>query len=447
MAGEEAAPVKPLPNGWVKLKVSQLIGEGWLEIGDGYRAKNAEMAETGLPFVRAGDVNGRVNTIGVDLLGEASLPYVGNKRSKPGDAVITTKGTIGRMAFVRADDPVFIYSPQLCFWRSLDHSKVDPRWLYYALHAQEMRHQMSWSAAQTDMAPYISLSDQRTVFEITLPLIGDQVAIAGVLASLDNKIDLNRQMAATLEEMARALFKSWFVDFDPVHAKAEGRDTGLPANITALFPDNFDDKGLPKGWTWGTPENLVEVNPTTRIDRAKEAPYIDMAALPTQGHRIKSAVSRPVGSGARFKNGDTLLARITPCLENGKTAFVDCLDDDAIAWGSTEFIVMRPLDGTPEPLAYLIARDASFRSHIIASMSGTSGRQRAPAEAIGRWNMAIPTEAVISAWGDAVIPMFDGIKAKSVEAERLTDLRDTLLPMLLSGDLRVANAETAIAAA
>jgi len=445
MAGD--APALQLPNGWTKLKVSQLIANGWLEIGDGYRAKNSEMAKIGLPFIRAGDVNGRVNTTDVDLLGEASLGYVGNKRSQPGDAVITTKGTIGRMAFVRPDDPTFIYSPQLCFWRSLNPRKIDPSWLYYALHSEEMRHQMSWSAGQTDMAPYISLNDQRSVFEITLPPIEDQIAIGGVLLSLDEKIDLNRQMAATLEEMGRALFKSWFVDFDPVYAKAEGRNTGLPADIAALFPGRFDDGGLPDGWTWGTPESLVEVNPTTRIDRANEAPYVDMAALPTQGHRIKSVVSRLVSSGTRFKNGDTLLARITPCLENGKTALVDCLDNDAVAWGSTEFIVMRPKQSTPEPLVYLIARDASFRSHMIASMSGTSGRQRAPAEAVGRWSMAIPTDTVISAWGKAVMPMFDGIKANSLETEQLTKLRDTLLPKLFSGELRVADAETVIAAA
>lgn len=271
--------------------------------------------------------------------------------------------------------------------------------------------------------------------------------IAAVLGAFDDKIELNRQMASTLEEVARALFKSWFVDFDPVHAKAEGRDPGLPTDVAALFPDGFDDEGLPNGWGLGSPESLVEINPTTRIDRAKEAPYIDMAALPTKGHCIVSAASRLVGSGARFENGDTLLARITPCLENGKSAMVDCLDDDAVAWGSTEFIVMRPLEGIPKPLPYLIARDASFRAHMIAAMSGTSGRQRVPAEAIGRWTMAIPNSAVISAWGNAVVPMFDGIKARSSEAELLAKLRDALLPRLLSGELRVADTETVIAAA
>lgn len=317
---------------------------------------------------------------------------------------------------------------------------MDLRWAYYWLLDYDVNN-------IDDGSPIPSTTREAFGFTpIKFPPLDEQAKIADLLTGFDAKIDLNRQMAATLEEMARALFKSWFIDFDPVQAKAEGRDTGLPADIAVLFPNRFDDGGLPNGWTWGTPENLIEVNPTTRIDRTNEAPYVDMASLPTQGHRIKSAVSRIVSSGSRFKNGDTLFARITPCLENGKTALVDCLDENTVAWGSTEFIVMRPKQSTPQPLAYLIARDASFRSHMIASMSGTSGRQRAPAEAVGRWNMAIPTDEVISAWGKAVTAMFDGIRSYSVEAERLTELRDTLLPKLLSGELRVADTETVIVA-
>lgn len=364
---------------------------------------------------------------------------------QPNDIVVnsTGVGTLGRVAQVRelpdratADSHVTIVRP--------DPREVDPAFLGYCLcyREAEIENLAEGSTGQTELS-----RSNLAALEISLPDTRIQKAIGVIGRSLDDKIDLNRQVAATLEDMARALFKSWFVDFDPVYAKAEGRDPGFPADVAALFPDSLDDEGLPMGWTSGTPESFVEINPTTRINRAAEAPYIDMAALPTQGPRITSVISRPVGSGSRFKNGDTLLARITPCLENGKTAFVDCLADDEVAWGSTEFIVMRPRESVPAPLPYLIARDAAFRAHVIASMSGTSGRQRAPAEAVGRWSMAIPTDAVVSAWGEAVLPMFERIKANSLEAENLTGLRDMLLPKLLSGELRVAEAETVIAAA
>lgn len=364
---------------------------------------------------------------------------------QPNDIVVnsTGVGTLGRVAQVRVlscrttvDSHVTIARP--------DPQQVDPAFLGYCLRYREaeIENLAEGSTGQTELS-----RSNLSALEIMLPDLDFQKAIGSIGRALDDKIELTREISQTLEDIARALFKSWFVNFDPVHAKAEGRDTGLPSDIAALFPGDFDDEGLPKGWAWGSPENFVDVNPATRIDRTKEAPYIDMAALPTQGHRITSAALRSVGSGARFKNGDTLLARITPCLENGKSAFVDCLDDEAVAWGSTEFIVMRPLKGTPKPLPYVIARDESFRSHMIAAMSGTSGRQRAPAEAIGRWTIAIPNDAVTSAWGDAVVPLFDGIKAKSLEVEQLTELRDTLLPKLLSGELRIEEAATVTAAA
>ena len=103
----------PNAEEWTRWPTATLIANKWLEIGDGYRAKNDEMSTQGLPFIRAGDVDGRVNTKNTDLLGPKSLNAVGSKRSRPGDVVLTTKGTIGRMAFVENDDPTFIYSPQL----------------------------------------------------------------------------------------------------------------------------------------------------------------------------------------------------------------------------------------------------------------------------------------------------------------------------------------------
>ncbi len=100
------------------------------------------------------------------------------------------------------------------------------------------------------MAPYLSLADQLAL-QIDLPPLQRQQAIAEILGVLDDKIELNRRMAETLEAMARALFKSWFVDFDPARAKAEGRPTGLPDDLAALFPDRFGDDGLPEGWITG----------------------------------------------------------------------------------------------------------------------------------------------------------------------------------------------------
>lgn len=132
---------------------------------------------------------------------------------------------------------------------------------------------------------------------------------------------------------------------------------------------------------------VFEVNPPRMLVRGQAAPYLDMANMPTEGHAPEAVVQRPFGSGMKFQNGDTLVARITPCLENGKTAFVDFLRPDEAGWGSTEYIVLRPRAPWPEEAGYLLARDQRFREFAIQSMTGTSGRQRVPASALDHFRL------------------------------------------------------------
>ena len=120
-------------------------------------------------------------------------------------------------------------------------------------------------------------------------------------------------------------------------------------------------------------DKVVAFNPRETIRKGTSAPYIDMASLPIEGCRPENPILRGFNSGSRFRNGDTLLARITPCLENGKTGYVQCLPEGEVGWGSTEFIVMRGMPPISPEYIYLMARDQSFRSHAILSMTGTSG--------------------------------------------------------------------------
>jgi type I restriction enzyme S subunit len=241
---------RKMPGDWIEYKTSELIANGKLAIGDGYRAKNSELVATGLPFARAGNINNGFLFNDADLFPEKDLPRVGEKVSRLGDVVFTSKGTVGRFAFVKETTPQFVYSPQLCYWRSLDHGMIDPRFLYYWMNGREFWGQASGVKCQTDMADYVSLTDQRRM-KVTLPPIAEQRAIAHILGALDDKIELNRKMNETLETLMRAIFKSWFVDFDPVRAKAEGRKPyGMDAETAALFPDSFQDSPLgkiPKG--------------------------------------------------------------------------------------------------------------------------------------------------------------------------------------------------------
>src|SRR5690606_5149392 len=185
---------------------------------------------------------------------------------------------------------------------------------------------------------------------------------------------------------------------------------------------------------------LIEFNPAEPLRKGTPAPYLDMASLPTSGSWPEPPVTRHFGSGMRFRNGDTLLARITPCLENGKTAFVQCLPDDTIGWGSTEYIVMRPKAPVPAGYAYLLARNDAFREHAIRSMTGTSGRQRAQGDSVATFKLAAPpSENVWHSFAMQVTPILESIGSNARTSETLAALRDTLLPKLISGELRVAN--------
>jgi type I restriction enzyme S subunit len=276
---------------------------------------------------------------------------------------------------------------------------------------------------------------------VSVPPLTAQIEIAEFLGALDDRITLLRETNATLEAIAQALFKSWFVDFEPVRAKMEGRaPEGMDEATADLFPASFEETELgavPRGWRLLSLADAMEINPTRKLRKGELAPYLDMASVGTQGHVADATVPREMGSGSKFVNGDTLLARITPCLENGKTVFVDFLSEGQTGWGSTEFVVLRPKTPFPDYFAYLLCRHGAFREFAIQSMSGTSGRQRIQNDVLGRYLVAVSTQAVAEAFGQTASALQQRIAANHASSQTLATLRDTLLPRLISGQLRL----------
>jgi type I restriction enzyme S subunit len=260
-----------------------LITAGLLEIGDGYRAKNSELGGDGPVFLRAG----HLTDAGFDLSGTERFrmelfPLVRGKLARPGDTVVTTKGnSTGRTGYVGEDLPTFVYSPHLSYWRSRRPDELVPAFLRYWARGPEFFEQLEGMKTSTDMAPYLSLTDQRRL-RITLPSPSTQRALASTLTAMDDKIELNRRMNRALEALAAALFKSWFVDFDPVVAKRDGKTpVGVPADALDLFPSHFEDSVLgpiPKGWTVSTIGSEVTVVGGSTPSTGKAAPQ-------RQGHR------------------------------------------------------------------------------------------------------------------------------------------------------------------
>lgn len=298
----------------------------------------------------------------------------------------------------------------------------------------------------TTVQKTLNLKDIRKL-PIPLPTDVEIKWISGISEALTSRITLLRETNATLEAIAQALFKSWFVDFDPVRAKMEGRaPEGMIDATAALFPDSFEESELglvPRGWRVATLADTFDINPTRKLSKGLMASYLDMASLATSGHCVEAPIEREMGSGAKFQNGDTLLARITPCLENGKSAFVDFLADGQIGWGSTEFLVLRPKAPLPQYLGYLLCRHPAFREYAIQSMSGTSGRQRIQNDVLGRFMLAVPSLEIAAVFAGVIDPIQRSIAANHQSAQTLATLRDTLLPRLISGALRLPDAQAA----
>lgn len=277
--------------------------------------------------------------------------------------------------------------------------------------------------------------------EVPLPPRAELKKLEKFCKALDDKIILNTDTNQTLEQMAQAIFKSWFVDFDPVKAKMNGEQPeGMNAATASLFPEKLVESELgliPEGWEVGDLSDLMDFNPKRTLKKGTIAPYLDMKNMPTSGHLALDIYDREMGSGTKFKNGDSLLARITPCLENGKTAYVDFLEDEQVGWGSTEYIVMRSKSDSYKYFSYYMARFEPFRKFAIQSMTGTSGRQRAQAQTVQTMPFAIPPMSILEKFDAFVAPNMQMIKSHGSENRTLANLRDTLLPKLLSGEIEL----------
>src|SRR2546422_3764895 len=255
-----------MANVWPTMTVEQLQQRRILLVEDGnhgeYRPRPDEFVSAGVAFIRAADMDsGRVLFESASKINAHARQRITKGIGAPGDVLLSHKGTVGKLALVPDDAPAFVCSPQTTFWRTLDQERLDRKFLYAFLRSPGFHAQLATRAGETDMAPYMSLTSQRGL-HVTLPPITTQRTIGNILGTLDDKIELNRRMNETLEALARALFKWWFVDFDPGRAKAEGRDPGLPKPLADLFPDRFEDSELgeiPQGWRIVTLGDLLEL--------------------------------------------------------------------------------------------------------------------------------------------------------------------------------------------
>jgi type I restriction enzyme S subunit len=332
--------------------------------------------------------------------------------------VFTSKGTVGRFAFVRDGTPEFVYSPQLCYWRSRDVSRIHPRWLFYWMNGRDFFLQFKGVAGQTDMAEYVSLRDQRAM-KITLPPLAEQKAIAAVLGALDDKIELNRRMNATLEAMARALFQSWFVDFDPVRAKLDGRlPAGLDPATAALFPDSFQDSEvgrIPAGWQLG---RLAEL---CNLKRGHDLPTSTRIAGPIPV--ISSSGTSGTHSETNVRGPGVVTGRYGTI---GKVFYVE-----KDYWPLNTTLFVDDFKGNPPRFIFHVLGDVNFQNYTDKAAVPGVNRNHLHEEPT-----VLPPMELRQAFANSVSPLWSQHAGNERESRTLATLRDTLLPKLLSGELR-----------
>lgn len=437
-----------MADSWSRPTIGDLCdqGEALIQTGPfGSQLHAHDYEPVGVPVVPTEAIGQRrLRTEGLPKVSTATAERLSRHKLKESDILFARRGVqaTGLSAIVEKEHEGWLCGTGAILLR-LNSPDVDAEFLSFALSSEAST---AWlkSHAVGAVMPNLNEGVIRR-FPLLLPPIAEQQAIAHILGTLDDKIELNRRMNETLEAIACALFKSWFVDFDPVRAKAEKRQpAGMDAETAALFPSSFEEAPfgiIPQGWLMTPLPQVIEVNPRRSLAKGQSAPYVDMQNMPTRGHRVRSWMNRPFGSGTKFLNGDTLVARITPCLENGKTAFVDFLDDEQVGWGSTEYIILRPKKPLPLEYGYYLARSEEFRFYAIQQMTGSSGRQRVPAECFANFHIAYPSKPIAERFSDITHPLMKTIRANVMQSATLAKLRDALLPKLLSGEIRVREAE------
>jgi len=436
------------------MKVTNLISAGVLAVNDGYRVRNVELGARGTPFVRGGDIgdNGEINTDVADHVLPKFKDRLTGKVAAPGDVAFISKGTVGRVGRLREGQPPIVFAPQVCFWRSLNPDEICPTFLYYLLTSSIFQSQLDAVRTHGSMvADYVSLADQRA-FTLPIPTIDVQRAISALLGSLDDKIEQNRRTGRALEGLARATFKAWFVDFEPVKAKAAGATAfpGMPPAAFAALPDRLTESPLgpiPLGWEVGSVGSTAslskqQIDPQENAEEAFDhysIPAFDAGsnAVTETGGSIKSQKFVVVAESVLFSKLNPRIARVwLPPASDGRRQIA-----------STEFLVVVPRPGWSRYFLYCLFQQEEFRNALAQSASGTSNsHQRIRPDDFLAKPVVIPTQPLRESFARQVVPLMELRAASQAESSKLATLRDYLLPRLLSGRVRVRSAETRVEA-
>ncbi len=363
--------------------------------------------------------------------------------AKPGDVLLSHKATIGRTALVRdIQTESLVLTPQVTYYRVLDFKRLNNRYLKYYFDSAPFQQILgAWAGAGSTRA-YLGITAQRKL-PVVLPHIHLQNEIAGIAGALDDRITLLRETNATLEAIAQALFKSWFVDFDPVRAKMEGRTPeGMDEATAALFPDGFETSVLgevPRGWHCAPVYELATYingaaykafEPNTE---RRGLPIIKIAELKAgvTSQTAYSDVEMP--SKYRIETGDILFS----WSGNPDTSIDTFVWTHEEAWLNQH--IFRVLPHSSETRSFVLQTLRYLRPVFaeLARNKQTTGLGHVTVADMKRLLVVKPGSSVLTQFALVAGPIQEKIFNNARQAQVLCTLRDTLLPRLISGQLRL----------
>jgi len=397
----------------------------------GFAFKSTQYKTEGLKVARVSNFTQRsIDTDSCICIDEREVNQYSEYVLKVGDVVIATVGSwptnpasvVGRAVRVPEEADGLLLNQNAVRLRSNEH--IDQQFLYYLLSAEHYQNFIVSTAQGSASQASIKLKDI-FAYQALIPPLSEQKAIASVLGALDDKIENNRRMNETLEEMARAIFKSWFVDFDPVHAKAAGAvPAHMDADTAALFPSSFGDDGLPAGWGIKKLEDVMEL----AYGKALKA-----------SNRVEGQVPVYGSGGITGSHNEALVDG--PSVIIGRKGTVGSL-----FWEDRPFF---PIDTS----FYLKPKiDLTFCYYLLQTLKLDNMNTDAAVPGLNRNNVyrlefTMPSQNCLSEFQKVVGLMRRKIRSNSDETQTLAELRDTLLPKLMSGEIRVADAESEVEAA
>lgn len=373
----------------------------------------------GYPLIRTPNVGkGRLDLNGVHRVSESVYKQrIQRGAPQANDLIFAREAPAGNVALVQENQTVCLGQRTVLIRPNVQ--KVNPQYLVYYLLSPKPQYELLGTANGATVA-HVNLPAIRNL-KIDLPEKSVQDKIGTILVTYDDLIENNQKQIKLLEEAAQRLYKEWFVDLN------------FPGHENTKIVD-----GVPEGWNWCKLEDAIQLDPKVTLTKERMKQFIPMSALSTSSMVLDESqfTETTSNSGSKFQNGDTLLARITPCLENGKTAYVSGLKSDEGAVGSTEYIVMRAKT-INSYMVYLLARTDDFRQSAINSMSGSDGRQRVKSDKLKMLDYLHPTSELVEKFENVEETIFEKIYRLSKQMQQAKQARDLLLPKLMSGEVEV----------